>query len=309
MTGIDAAGPFRVNLGRGKATRQNPATEHKRYFIIFVCGVYRCVHVEMVSSISGDSFMQAFSRFLARRPRPRFINSDNGGNFTSASEILQDLLTSMKTKEPELAKTYPDIEWTFNTPYTPHEGGHYERMVGSMKKALNVILPTAGPLREEELNTCLIVAEGLLNSRPLSYVSSDPEDLTPLTPAHFLKLDTYAEAAPDCGFQSSSRKFFERWLHIQKVLDKIWGRFIREVIPNLNKMNRWTTQRRDVQVGDIVAVLEDKTRGVWPLGKVIKIFPGEKDDHIRRAHVQCQGRTLDRSLTRLMVVQEAQAQP
>ena len=75
-----------------------------------------------------------------------------------------------------------------------------------------------------------------------------------------------------------------------------------------NKMNRWTTQRRDVQVGDIVAVLEDKTRGVWPLGKIIKVFHGEKDNHSRNAQVQCQGRTLDCSLTQFMVVQEAPAQ-
>ena len=177
-----------------------------------------------------------------------------------------------------------------------------------MKKALNVVMPTAGPLREEELHTCLVTCEGLLNSRPLSYVSSDPDDLTPLTPAHFLKLDGYAEILSDTVFRSNSRKFFERWLFLQKILDKIWARFITEVIPHLNKMNQWTSQRRDLQPGDIVAVLENKTRGVWPLGRVLEIFPGEKDGHVRRANIMCQGKIIERSLSRLMVVMENNVQ-
>ena len=134
---------------------------------------------------------------------------------------------------------------------------------------------------------------------------NDPNDLTALTPAHFLKLDSYADCAPDTNFRSDSRKFFERWLHLQKVLDRIWVRFIQEVIPHRNKMQQWTTQRRDLQVGDIVAVLESKTRGVWPIGRILQIFPGAKDGHVRRASVMCQNKILDRSLSRLAVIQEA----
>ena len=304
MTGVDVAGPFKVNLGRGMSTRKNAENEHKRYFIIFVCGVYRCVHVELVNSISGDAFLQAFSRFLARRPRPKIINSDNGKNFVSASEILKELSDNLKKRHPELTKLYPDIEWIFNTPYSPHEGGNYERMIGCMKKALTVVLPSAGTLKEEELRTCLVVCEGLLNSRPLSYISSDPDDLTPLTPAHFLMQSGYADITPAADFRSNTSKFYERWLYIQSILDKIWGRFVREVVPQLHKINKWTKERRNVQVGDIVAVLEEKSRGVWPLGRVVEVFIGEKDNHVRRANVLCQGRIIDRSLSRLMVVLE-----
>ena len=300
-TGVDAAGPFEVNLGRG--TRKNQAL-HKRYFIIFSCSVFRCVHFEMVSGLSSDVFLQCFSRFLARRPRPRFINSDNGGNFEGAEAIIRELHTNLKAKHSELSKEFEDISWTFNTPLTPHQGGHYERLIGSMKKSLAVTLPSVGPLKEEELHTCLTVCEGLLNSRPISYVSSDPDDLLPLTPAHFLMQGACADIGPALSFKPTRMELCNRWLHIQQAMDRLWGRFIKEVIPGMNKMNQWTTKRRDLQAGDIVVLLENKSRGIWPIGRITETYRNEKDGHVRRAKILCKGKIYDRSLSRIMVIQE-----
>ena len=36
-------------------------------------------------------------------------------------------------------------------------------------------------ITDEELETAIVGAEGQLNSRPITYVSSDVDDLTPLT--------------------------------------------------------------------------------------------------------------------------------
>ena len=297
------AGPYYITQGR-RGLRSNKGSP-KRWFIIFTCSVYRCIHVEMVPSESADSFMMSFSRFLARKPRPKYINSDNGGNFTCTAKIVSELFENLRKRNAELANKYPDIHWDFNTPRSPHQGGHFERLIGSMKKALAVTLPSAGPLKEEELLTCLITCEGLLNSRPLSYVGSNPEDLTPLTPSHFLLQKGYTDIAPAKGYRFKGENFCERWLNLQKVLDRLWARFIREVIPNMHRMNAWVTKRRDLQVGDIVVLLEDKDRGVWPLGRIKETYTSSKDGRTRRAVVSCHGKDYDRSLSRLMVVQES----
>lgn len=51
----------------------------------------------------------------------------------------------------------------------------------SLKRVLSNI-----SLTFEQFKTILVQIEGILNSRPLFPFWNDPNDLTPLTPAHFL---------------------------------------------------------------------------------------------------------------------------
>ncbi|KAH0999264.1 hypothetical protein HUJ04_005286 [Dendroctonus ponderosae] len=69
--------------------------------------------------------------------------------------------------------------------YAPNFGGLWEASDKSFKYHLKRIVGDAS-LTYEDLCTVLIQIEGVLNSRPLSPLSTDPKDLTPFTPAHFL---------------------------------------------------------------------------------------------------------------------------
>jgi hypothetical protein len=60
-------------------------------------------------------------------------------------------------------------------------GYFYERMVQSVKRCLKKVLRNAR-LTYEELLTLLIRVEGVLNSRPLTYVYPDEDE--PSTPSH-----------------------------------------------------------------------------------------------------------------------------
>lgn len=77
------------------------------------------------------------------------------------------------------------IEWHLIPPYAPHFGGLWERGVKSVKTHLKRVIGEQR-LTYEELYTVLTKKEACLNSRPLHPLSSDPNDLTPLTPGHFL---------------------------------------------------------------------------------------------------------------------------
>ncbi|CAG7723012.1 unnamed protein product, partial [Allacma fusca] len=77
------------------------------------------------------------------------------------------------------------IDWYFNPPGGPHMGGCYERLVRSVKVALGVALKERYP-EEDLLHTLLLEAEFLVNSRPLTHVSVDPDDPESITPNHFL---------------------------------------------------------------------------------------------------------------------------
>ena len=72
-----------------------------------------------------------------------------------------------------------------NLSAAPHMGGVWERLVNSCKKALNAVLWNQ-VLTDEVLQTTFAEVEWLMNSRPLTEVSSDVDDLNALTPNHFI---------------------------------------------------------------------------------------------------------------------------
>jgi hypothetical protein len=60
--------------------------------------------------------------------------------------------------------------------------------------------------------------------------------------------------------------------------------------PKLHSYNKWVTKRTNIQVGDILAILEDQPSKVgpmsrYPLGRIVKIFPG-RDGIPRKAEIK-----------------------
>lgn len=94
---------------------------------------------------------------------------------------------------PELQERLAEnqIQFQFNPPAAPHFGGAWEREIQSVKRALQVVIGTQ-PLHDDVLLTFLIKVEGILNEKPLGYVSSDLADPDPVTPNMLL-------LGPCCG--------------------------------------------------------------------------------------------------------------
>ena len=85
-----------------------------------------------------------------------------------------------KKKIQETTTSY-GVTWYFNPPLPPHFSGVHEIMIKAAKKAIYSILGSAD-ITDEELLSAVMGAEGLINSRPLTYQWTNPTDLTPLTP-------------------------------------------------------------------------------------------------------------------------------
>ena len=77
-------------------------------------------------------------------------------------------------RQPECKRYLADVgvQWTFNLEKAPWWGGIFERLVQSVKRCLRKIIGQA-KFTYDELNTALIEVEGIINSCPLTYVSSD----------------------------------------------------------------------------------------------------------------------------------------
>ena len=96
------------------------------------------------------------------------------------------------------------IAWKLSPPGAPHFGGIWERLVQNCKKVMTAILDNRS-LAEEVLSTTMCPVDQTLKARPLTAVSDDPEDLTALTPNHFL-LGREITSAP---FMPSSERYHD----------------------------------------------------------------------------------------------------
>uniref|UniRef100_A0A8D8NVF7 (northern house mosquito) hypothetical protein n=1 Tax=Culex pipiens TaxID=7175 RepID=A0A8D8NVF7_CULPI len=190
-TGVDYFGPVFVRPGPRR-------TAIKAY----VCLCTKAVHLELVSDLSTERFLQALHRFTSRRGPVAEIWSDNGTNFVGARNRLHELFTLLRDKQHQ-EKVFKDcanneIRWSFSPPSGPHFGGLWEAAVRSAKHHILRVIGDE-PISIEDMNTLLVQVEGCLNSRPITPMSDDPNDLEPLTPAHFL-VGSSLKALPDRDF-------------------------------------------------------------------------------------------------------------
>ena len=119
--------------------------------------------------LTADSFIRALVHLKGRRGSPKLIVSDNGRIFKG-----------VKVKAYCLTE---GIQWRFNMAAEPWWGGFFKRLVRSVRKSLKKSLRNAR-LTHEEAMTSLIEVEGVLNSRPLTYVYDEIDE--PLTPSHLI---------------------------------------------------------------------------------------------------------------------------
>ena len=77
------------------------------------------------------------------------------------------------------------IKWVFQPPAIPDMSRVWKRLVQIPKKHLNSAVGD-GLLSDVELRTLLAEVESIVNNRPITAVSNDPDDYSALTPNHFL---------------------------------------------------------------------------------------------------------------------------
>jgi len=91
--GIDFAGP--LFFKSDKVDDENSKT----YVCIFTCASTRGVHLELVRSLTVESFLRAFRRFCARRGLPSTVVSENAKTYKSAAQEIRKLIRSPKLTE------------------------------------------------------------------------------------------------------------------------------------------------------------------------------------------------------------------
>ena len=178
-----------------------------------------------------------------------------------------------------------NIIWHFNPPHAPHRGGTWERVVGLFKKTLSGI-SKGDVLHYDAFSTAVTEAEGILNRRPLTHISTDSKDMEALTPNHLLcpatiMLRQQPEVKSASEDADSARN---SWRRAQSRINSFWRNWKRDYLSLLHSRSKWRKTKDNLAVGDLVILVDDCVeRGQWKMARVVGT--PSSDEHVRRVEV------------------------
>ncbi|OXA48117.1 uncharacterized protein LOC110855239 [Folsomia candida] len=262
-TGLDYFGPVEVIVGR---------SVQKRWVALFVCMTSRAIHVEIARRIDTDEAINALRKFMSIRGQPHCILSDNGTNFRGADgELKKAIVTSHGRKlgtDGQVVKTV-------------------------LKNSLRCRKPT-----DEVFEVYVKEAADIVNSSPLSHVSTDADDPRSLTANDLLRPGS-GNVEPPGKFIETDHYSKEKWKHAQILVEHFWDSWIQECLPAKVNRKKWHEKKNPDQVGEVVIVVDDQLpRNRWPLGRIIKAHPGE-DGQVRAVTVKIAGKEYRRPVVKI----------
>ncbi|GFW91373.1 integrase catalytic domain-containing protein [Trichonephila clavipes] len=200
-------------------------------------------------AISDYSKMIRVFSWILRRGRPRTIYCDNGTNFRGA---FNDILKLNWSKIVEETRT-PKILWKFIPPTAAWWGGWWERLVHTVKELFVFLKRTLGRsvLKYDELYTVLGDCESIINCRPLTYISENPEELIPLTPSMFLigNKNSNLEDIEELNSNSLNKRIKYRSKRLKDLRQRFRNEYLSQLIQKHNE-----TQSREPQIGEVALV-------------------------------------------------------
>lgn len=297
-TGVDFCGPF---FYKSEVRTRQPL---KCYISIFTCFSTKACHLEVVQDLTTSSFLAALRRFIATRGKPSIIWSDNATNFVGAKNELAELKDLFNTQQHQQSIQenclHDGISWKFIPPRSPHFGGLWEAAVKTAKyhffRAVGLHILTFDELRTL---TCQICA--IMNSRPLTPITEDPDDLEILTPAHFLvggPLVSIIE--PD--LRDTSDKCLSRWQKLTQMQQIFWKKWSQSYLSLLQERTKWKSKSHNIAPGQMVIIKNENLPPLkWQLGRVTDVIRGN-DNVIRVVMVRTNNGIIKRAASKVAVL-------
>ena len=279
---LDFAGPIII---KGEV---NIRSRGKSWILVVVCRNTKAVCLLATSGYSTCDFLCKWEEFVARNGKPKCVVSDRGSQLVRAGMILAEKEKPQNWKWEEVVRKNATTNWQFVPIGSQHQNGLSESLVKVLKKSLHHALKPGTVLKYSELVTLLAKIAHAINSRPIAIGSvsqdSQQEDfLSPITPNQLL-LGTSNDDAPPIDYDDTD-SLTARLAFVSNVYKTWWRCWYQQVLPTLVPCKKWKTEKRNLEVGDIVFmyypsnILDD-----YRLAKVIEVFP-DKDELVRTVRV------------------------
>uniref|UniRef100_A0A1I7VR75 Integrase catalytic domain-containing protein n=1 Tax=Loa loa TaxID=7209 RepID=A0A1I7VR75_LOALO len=260
---------------------------NKKWIALFICFTTRAVHPELAEDLSVENFLHVLRRFVARRGYPKLVLSDNASQFQLVFKVIMEQHSNFLAER--------DIVWKNTIPKAPWGGGIYERIIGLTKQALRRAVGRK-LLKEGELITLIAEIEGILNTRPLTYVGFD--DYKVIRPIDFIS-PTSSLGIPIKN-DNGDEEYTPHSLTTKDKLVNYWNNTLKTKQTQKELISPRQVEKRRPRENKIVLLIEpDAPRGMWKLAKIISLHKG-RDGNIRSATIKLPiGKQLERSINLL----------
>uniref|UniRef100_A0A1I7V6C0 Integrase catalytic domain-containing protein n=1 Tax=Loa loa TaxID=7209 RepID=A0A1I7V6C0_LOALO len=230
----------------------------------------------MAENLSAENFLHILRRFVAQRRYPKLVLSDNASQFQVVfNSIMEENSNFLAERGMAWKNTIPRALWS---------GRVYERLIGLTKRALRRAIGRK-LLKEGELITLIAEIEGILNTRPLTYVGFEdyniirPIDFISSTASLDIPIDTEQHRDEYIPYIPKTRdKLIDYWTNSLKTLDGFWKLWRDEYLTSLRERMRTEVFAnkmvvlRTTRENEIVLLSEPEVpRGTWKLAKIIKL--------------------------------------
>jgi len=259
-TGLDYLGPLQY--------KENGELK-KAWVFLFTCMVTRAIHLELVTNMTTDAFLNCFRRFIACRGTPKQVICDNASHFKLACDVTERVWHHiLHSDEIQNYSSSKRIKWCFIVQLAPWMGGFIERLVGltkrSMQKAIGKKL-----LTYDQLITIIKEAESVVNARPLVYVSDDISSTIIIIPRHFTSLNPFT-GIPEVQSDENDPTYspvLNMWKKGQELLDSFWNSWRHDYLTCLRERTQTRLKSSRIQshltcnMCDIVLIKDKVPRG------------------------------------------------
>ena len=237
----------------------NTRGTRKVWILTCICHFSRYITLTVVESLSKTSILDSLKQHFLRYGQSQMIETDFGSNFSAAKGDLEDEEKLDKKDVQEISESLKSegVKLVQRTPKAPWIQGGIERANLVIKKIL--------PGKRMTLFQLLAVCEYItytINRRPIGISSSlenvKPADVIPV----WSKIDPKTTMM-GCtkAIESAQEEFKKKWEELYKI--------------SILKQRKWLQSNHDLEAGDLVLILDLKTKLGYPRnGRITNV---EKD--------------------------------
>ena len=249
MISLDFAGPFKV---KGVV---NSRARKKCWVLVYVCCSTKAVCLLACCGYSTQAFLLRHEEFVARKGAPDKIVSDRGTQLVKAGLEIAAKDSPEHWDWNRVTRENSTTNWEFVPIGSQHHNGLPEATVKVLKKSLSHALHPGVILSYDELVTLLARISYSINQRPLglantSQNSLQEDQLMPLTP-NMMLLGKNSNESPPLDY-AEDQKFTARLGYVAAVETAWWKKWVKEVMPTMLPLPKWTKKQQNLKVGDIV---------------------------------------------------------